>query len=137
MKTYFLFPKLLWQKLFASFEQVEFKRGNYLIKAGDYSSNLFVIESGLIRQYGWSRKGEFTQWIGTANHFVTDLASFISTFLLHGVFNVSVIVICTDYPNQITKRWKMRSLSGTNLNTTPIYCFGLGDESRNAQSYPR
>jgi CRP-like cAMP-binding protein len=43
-------------KLFSNFERIELKRGEYLIKAGDYSSNLFVIESGLIRQYAWSKK---------------------------------------------------------------------------------
>nr|WP_288809309.1 cyclic nucleotide-binding domain-containing protein [uncultured Sphingobacterium sp.] len=95
MKTYFLFPKLLWQKLFASFEQVEFKRGNYLIKAGDYSSNLFVIESGLIRQYDWSKKDEFTHWIGTANHFVTDLAYFI--FDIPSTWNFQCISNCCMY----------------------------------------
>ncbi|WP_293946344.1 MULTISPECIES: hypothetical protein [unclassified Sphingobacterium] len=47
----FPLPETFRAKLFARFEQVEFKRGDYLIKAGDYSSNLFVIESGLIRQF--------------------------------------------------------------------------------------
>ncbi|MCS4228208.1 Crp/Fnr family transcriptional regulator [Sphingobacterium sp. BIGb0165] len=73
----FPLPKATQEKLFASFERIELKRGDYLIKEGDYSSNLFVIESGLIRQYAWSKNGEFTQWIGTANHFVTELSSFI------------------------------------------------------------
>jgi len=55
----FPLPTATQEKLFGSFEQIELKRGDYLIKEGDYSSNLFVIESGLIRQYAWSKKGEW------------------------------------------------------------------------------
>ncbi|WP_333865713.1 Crp/Fnr family transcriptional regulator [Sphingobacterium sp.] len=77
IKDLFPLPESVGVKLFSSFERIELKRGDYLIKEADYSSCLFVIDSGLIRQYAWSKKGEFTQWIGTANHFVTDLASFI------------------------------------------------------------
>ncbi|QMV69218.1 Crp/Fnr family transcriptional regulator [Sphingobacterium paramultivorum] len=82
-------------KLFSNFERIELKRGDYLIKAGDYSSNLFVIESGLIRQYAWSKKGEFTQWIGTRNHFVTDLASFI--FDRPSIWNFQCVSDCAVY----------------------------------------
>ncbi len=94
-------------KLVPNFERVELKRGEYLIKEADYSSHLFVIESGLIRQYAWSNKGEFTQWIGTANHFVTDLASFI--FDKPSIWNFQCISDCTVYRLSKSDYHKMES----------------------------
>ncbi|MDR2273008.1 MAG: Crp/Fnr family transcriptional regulator [Sphingobacterium sp.] len=91
----FPLPNAAREKLFARFECIELKKGDYLIKEGDYSSSLFVIESGLIRQYAWSKKGEFTQWIGTANHFVTDLTSFI--FDIPSKWNFQCISDCCIY----------------------------------------
>jgi CRP-like cAMP-binding protein len=54
-----------------------------------------LLSPGLIRQYGWSKKGEFTQWIGTANHFVTDLSSFI--FDIPSKWNFQCISDCRMY----------------------------------------
>lgn len=50
-------PDSIATKFFKNFERITLKRGDFLIKEADYSSSLFVIESGLVRQYAWSEKG--------------------------------------------------------------------------------
>ena len=100
-------PDSIATKFFKNFERITLKRGDFLIKEADYSSSLFVIESGLVRQYAWSEKGEFTQWIGSPGHFVTDLASFI--FNVPSKWNFHCITDCTVHHLSKSEYQKLES----------------------------
>ena len=61
------------------FEARSLEKGDFLLKAGQYSRNLSFLKSGYLRIYASSKAGEkeVTQWISTKGNFVTDLASFM------------------------------------------------------------
>lgn len=79
------------------FRQVNLKKGEYLLKIGQYTTELCFVKEGLLRQFAYNESGskEITQWIATQDSFTTDLSSFV--FRTPSRWNIQALTNCQLY----------------------------------------
>ncbi len=54
------------------------KRGDLLLRAGDYCNDLYFVESGLLRGYYYQEEKEITNWFAREGEFATNFYAFIT-----------------------------------------------------------
>jgi len=79
------------------FEANTLKKGEYLVKLGQYTHELSFIKKGYIRVFAPSPSAEkdITQWISTEGMFITELSSFV--FNTASRFDIQAITDCELY----------------------------------------
>jgi CRP-like cAMP-binding protein len=61
----------------SKFHQVELKKGDFLVKAGQVCQYMAFVLDGYFRIYNLAKDEEITLWIAGPSSFVTDLSSFV------------------------------------------------------------
>ena len=79
--TYFLknslnLPQQLAIRVIEFYEVDNLKKGEYLIKKGQYCRKMVVIEQGYLRFFSYAQEKMITHWIFGKNQLVTDVSSF-------------------------------------------------------------
>ncbi len=59
-------------------KELDVKKGDFLLKAGQVCKQYFFIEHGSIRLYYYKGDNDYTVWIGTAGQIFTDLESYLN-----------------------------------------------------------
>lgn len=95
------------------FKPVELKAGDYFIKEGQRQKRLAFILDGYLRVYRYTNEKPITQWISSADEFITDLAvlSFDSSarWNIQAVTDVKLLEItAADYEkiNELIPDWQ-------------------------------
>lgn len=60
------------------FEKRKIKKGGYIQTEGQVNRDLFILETGIIREYYLKDGKEVTKWISKSNSIIVDLSSFLS-----------------------------------------------------------
>ena len=73
------------------------QKNDFLLKAGQYATNLSFLSEGYLRIYAYSENGEkeITQWISGKGSFITDLSSLM--FNTPSRWNIQALTPCTLY----------------------------------------
>lgn len=73
------------------FRRIDLQKEDYLLKIGQYSSDLCFVKEGILRVFAYNESGskEVTQWISTKGSFITELSSF--TFRTPSRWNIQAI----------------------------------------------
>lgn len=77
LNTYFTIQEDKLSSVAAHFERVVLKRGELILRTGQYCKKMFFIESGILRVSTLNDGKDITQWIATEGQFGTDLNSFM------------------------------------------------------------
>lgn len=96
LKTYFNIQEKNVPLVTKLFNIVSLKRGEPILRTGQYCKNMFFVKNGILRIFALSDGKEVTQWIATEDSFITDLNSFL--------FNQSA-------------RWSIEAITDTTLYT--------------------
>jgi CRP-like cAMP-binding protein len=70
------FPEVVLQKIGYRFQPKTLEAGEKLVKPGQVCKIMAFIQDGTLRMYNYADGNEITLWIGSKNHFITDLRSF-------------------------------------------------------------
>ena len=79
----------------SSFETIELKKGDFLLKAGTICRKMAFIASGYVRMYDIANGKEITFWIGNPGKFITSLSSFV--FETANFWNIQAVTSCKLY----------------------------------------
>ena len=60
------------------FEKTKIKKGGHIQTEGQVNRDLFILETGIIREYYLKDGKEVTKWISKSNSIIVDLSSFLS-----------------------------------------------------------
>ncbi len=79
------------------FKFVNLRKGDFLLREGQYAKSLSFVKSGYLRMFALDAKGEkeITQWISTAGTFTADLSSFV--FGAPSRWNIQALSDCELY----------------------------------------
>lgn len=80
------------KEITAQFNKRTYKKGEYLLKAGQKCREMAYIQSGYLRMYNTVDGNEVTLWIGGEASFITSLSSFI--FETANFWNIQAITDC-------------------------------------------
>ncbi len=83
------------EKIISFFQPVTLHKGDYFLKTGRNCDKLGFVQSGIIREFLFSKEKEVTKWISTKGYFVVDLSSFI--FNTPARWNIQALTDCELY----------------------------------------
>lgn len=93
--SYFKIPKENIASVAALFQEEDLNKGDYYVKQGTYCQKMSFQINGFTRVFAEKQDKEVTQWIGSKNHFITDLSSFI--FGQRARWHIQAITDCKLY----------------------------------------
>lgn len=95
IQAYFKIPEESTASVATLFQEENFKKGDYFVRQGTYCQKMSFQTNGFIRVFTERHDKEITQWIGSKNHFITDLSSFI--FGQRARWHIQAITDCKLY----------------------------------------
>lgn len=79
-----------------AFEAINFKKGEYVLKIGQFCQHLFLIVKGAVSYFRISQKGvKFNTWFSFENEIITDLESLVRN--TPGVTDIVALEDCQMY----------------------------------------
>ena len=97
IQSYFSIPKQDLSKVASLFVLKKIKKGTFLLRSGQFASEMSFVGEGYLRLFAASESGEkeITQWISTRGNFVMDLSSFL--FRAPARWNIQALSDCQLY----------------------------------------
>ena len=95
----------------SGFKVLELPRKQQLVRAGELTNKLALVESGYLRMYQIDQHGkENTVWIGGSGKFITSISSFVnqkpSYWTIEAVTDAKLYVIKADSHFELCKKYR-------------------------------